>query len=142
VEDLGHVLLADLDVDRIHDHAGAQRAPEDDQRLDPVVGEQRDSIAGVDAFARQEAGEAPRQRLELTEGDPGALVGTLDEDLVRTAAGVLLEQRIGVGVCARAPGIQREGYCARGGADVKPPSPPRRPREMADGRGAQRSALL
>jgi hypothetical protein len=37
VEDLAHVLFADLDVDRVHDHAGPERPPEDDQRLDPVV---------------------------------------------------------------------------------------------------------
>src|SRR5206468_5814676 len=73
-----------------------ERLPEDDQRFDPVVGEQGDPVAGAHAFARQEIREAPGQGLELAEGDSRALVGALDEDLVLAAARVLLEEGVDV----------------------------------------------
>ena len=90
------MLLADLDVDRIHDHAGAERSPEDDQRFDPVVGEQEiRSPARTPSLARKFA----KRRVsasKLAEGDSRALVGALDEDLVRAAARVLLEKGVDV----------------------------------------------
>jgi hypothetical protein len=101
VQDLAHVLLADLDVDRIHDHAGAERAPEDDQRLDPVVGEHGDPVPGVNTFAGEEVDEPTGQRLERSERDPRSLIRTLDEDLVRPPASMLLEQCVDVDKRAR-----------------------------------------
>ena len=117
VKDLAHVLLADLDVDRVHDDAGAQGTPEHGQPLDSVVGEQRDPVAGADALARQQIGEAPRQVLEGAEGDSRALVGDLDEDLVGAMAGMLLEPRVEVGVGAGALGVHR-------GDTAPPPAAP------------------
>jgi hypothetical protein len=113
VEDLADVLLAYLDVDRIHDHAGTERSPEGDQRFDPVVGEQGDPVAGTHALARQEIREAPGQRLELAEGDSRALVGALDEDLVRAAARVLLEEGVDVRERTRALSVQSRNRSTR-----------------------------
>jgi hypothetical protein len=119
VQDLAHVLFADLDVDRVHDHAGAQRAPEDDQRLDPVVGQHGDAIAVADVLGAEEVGEAPGQYLELPERDPRALIRALDEDLVRAPSGVLLEQGVDVDKRARPLRTHRGRYCAGARGHVK-----------------------
>src|SRR5205823_7720122 len=117
-EDLAHVLLADLGVDRVHDHAGTQRAPEDHQRLDRVLGEYGNAVAVGDALTDQKVGEAPAQRLELTEGDARVLIGARDEDLVRPPPRVLLEQRVDVDVRVRFL-AHRGRYCSEDGGDVK-----------------------
>ena len=80
------MLLTNLDVDRIHDHAGAQPAPEHDQRLDPVVGEHRDPIPTPHALGGQKVDEPPSHRLELPERDPRPLIRTMNEHLLRPAA--------------------------------------------------------
>jgi len=80
-------------------------------------------VADAHTFTREEIREAPRQRFELAEGDSRALVRAFDEDLAWPAAGVRLEQRVGVGVGAGAQVIHRVGYCAGEDAAVKRGSP-------------------
>src|SRR4030095_6548322 len=58
-------------------------------------------------------------RLEGAEGDSRALVGDLDEDLVGAMAGMLLEQRVEVGVGARSRRTHRGRYCVGAGRAVK-----------------------
>ena len=87
------MLLADLDVDRVHDHAGAKRT----QNMTTLAShsDRTDTtMPGRAACEEEWCGEASGQRLELAERDPRALIRTMNEHLPGPPPSMLQKQRV------------------------------------------------